>query len=278
MTAMHRLARLFFALAAAFFLGACGVMRSGPSPEAPSKSVVPPKAVVPPISEGQLRDRAKDNLALGMRQYQSGDYDDAHRSLNAALDHGVLSKPDQSRARKHLAFIYCVTSREPQCRDEFRKAMEIDSGFDLTSAEAGHPIWGPIYLNVRQQLAAPAAPEPKPAAPRSPGQQLLADGVAKYDAGEFDAALKLLRDALKEGLAAKSDQVKAHKHAAFSLCLLRRLTPCRGEFVQIFAIDPDFSLAPAEAGHPSWAKPYATAKQRAAQAREKAAKSAGSKK
>jgi tetratricopeptide (TPR) repeat protein len=264
-----RLARWLSAVAAAVFLAACAL---GPSPEAPLKPAVPQ------ITEAQLRDKAKESLALGLRQYQAGDYDDATKNLSAALDHGLLSHAEQSRARKNLAFIYCMSDHEPQCRDEFRKAMEIDPGFDLTPAEAGHPIWGPIYRNVRTQLVAPVAAVPKPAAPRTPGQQLLADGMAKYDAGEFDAALKLLRGALNEGLGAKADQVNAHKHAAFSLCLLRRITLCRDEFLQIFAIDPDFSLAPAEAGHPSWAKSYAAAKQRAAQAREKAAKGADSKK
>jgi tetratricopeptide (TPR) repeat protein len=259
-----RLARWLPAVAAAVFLAACSALGPGPA--------------VPQITEGQLRDKAKDNLALGLREYQAGNYEDATKNLSASLDHGLLSHAEQSRARKNLAFIYCISGREPQCRDEFRKAMEIDPGFDLTAAEAGHPIWGPVYRNVREQLAARVAAEPKPAAPRTPGQQLLADGMAKYDAGEFDAALKLLRGALKEGLEAKADQVNAHKQAAFSLCLLRRITPCRNEFAQIFAIDPDFSLAPAEAGHPSWAKPYAAAKQRAAHAGEKAAKGAGSKK
>jgi tetratricopeptide (TPR) repeat protein len=267
-----RLARWLCAVAAAVLLAACSALRPGPSPEAP------PKPAVPQITEAQLRDKAKDSLALGLREYQAGDYDDATKNLGAALDHGLLSHAEQSKARKNLAFIYCMTDHEPQCRDEFRKAMEIDPGFDLTPAEAGHPIWGPIYRNVRAQLVAPVAAAPKPAVPRTPGQQLLADGMAKYDAGEFDAALKLLRGALKEGLEAKADQVKAHKQAAFSLCLLRRITLCRDEFLQIFAIDADFSLAPAEAGHPSWAKSYAAAKQRAAQAREKAAKGAGSKK
>jgi len=95
---------------------------------------------------------------------------------------------------------------------------------------------------------------------------------------EFNAALKLLQSALKEGLTDKSDQVQARKHSAFSLCLLRRFTQCRGEFTKIFEIDPGFDLSPAEAGHPSWAKTYAGVKQRATEAKEKAAKGAVKKK
>ena len=40
------------------------------------------------------------------------------------------------------------------CRDEFRKAFEIYPEFALTPAEDGHPIWGPVYRNVRTQLIA----------------------------------------------------------------------------------------------------------------------------
>jgi Tfp pilus assembly protein PilF len=250
--------------AAAAVLAACAPVREKPAVPA-----------APQITEAQLRDKAKENLALGMRQYQLGEYEDARRSLTASLDHGLLSKNEQSSARKHLAFIHCISNRERECRDEFRKAMEIDPAFDLTPAEAGHPIWGPVYANERAKLtaAAPAAaPASKPRAPRSAGEQLLADGLAKYEAGEFDAAYKLLQKALKEGLAGKPEQVSAHKHAAFSLCLLRRFTPCRNEFMKVFEIDPEFDLAPAEAGHPSWARTYANAKKRAQAARDKAGK------
>jgi hypothetical protein len=106
--------------------------------------------------------------------------------------------------------------------------------------------------------------------PRSQAEQALADGLAKYDAGEFQTAYTLLQRGLKEGLPDKADQVKAHKVSAFSLCLRRRITPCRNEFLKAFAIDPNFDLAPAEAGHPAWAKTFASAKQRAKQTKAKA--------
>lgn len=267
MTAFHP-GRLIPAVAVTVLIAACGAMRESPRQPA-----------VPKITESQLRDKAKENLAAGLRQYQLGNYDDAQKNLSASLDHGVLSKSEQSTARKHLAFIHCVSDRRQQCADEFRKALEIDSGFDLTPAEAGHPGWGPVYRSVRAQMTEPAAtPEAKLKAPRTAAERSLADGMAKYDAGEFNAAFKLLQSALKEGLTDKSDQVKARKHSAFSLCLLRRFTQCRSEFAKIFEIDPGFDLAPAEAGHPSWAKTYVGAKQRAKQAKDKAAKDAVKKK
>ncbi len=252
----NRLLAACAAALAALVVGACAPV-SQPPPERPG---------APQITEDQLRERAKEDLNLGLRQYERGEYDDAEKSLNASLDHGLLSKTEQSTARKYLAFIDCVSNREAQCRDEFRKAIEIDPAFDLAPAEAGHPIWGPVYRSVREQMiaAAPAqTPAAKPAAALTPAQRTLADGLAKYEAGDFEAALKLCQAALKEGLADKNDQINAHKHAAFSLCLLRKHAACRAEFMKIFAIDPGFDLAPAEAKHPSWARTYAAAKRRA---------------
>ena len=243
------------ALLALALLGACAPGAQKPADDAPR---------VPTISESQLRDRARENLAQGVELYNAGKYPEAQRQLTAALDHGVLTRPEQGNARKHLAFIHCASGREAQCRDEFRKALEIDPNFDLTMAEAGHPIWGPVYRDVRVKLSASAAPAPaKPPPPRPGAEGLLDDGLAKYAAGNFDAAQKQLAAALKQGLAAKPDQITAHKHSAFSLCLLGKRIPCRNEFEKIFALDPNFDLAPAEAGHPSWSKTFAEAKKRA---------------
>jgi len=242
---------LFAALTA---LAACAPVAKKPSEEAPR---------VPTISESQLRDRARENLAQGVDLYNAGKYPEAQKQLTAALDHGVLTRPEQGSARKYLAFIHCASGREAQCRDEFRKALEIDPNFDLTMAEAGHPIWGPVYRDVRAKLSAQAAPVAVKPPPRPGAEGVLDDGLAKYSAGDFDGAQKQLATAYKKGLASKQDQITALKTSAFSLCLLDKKVACRNEFVKIFAIDPNFDLAPAEAGHPSWAKTFAEAKKRA---------------
>jgi len=252
----RRIAGWLAAAAAAFALAACAPVREKP----------PAPVTAPQITEDQLRTRAQENLALGLHQYQLGSFDDAAASLSMSLEHGLLSKTEQSRARKTLAFIYCITDREPRCRDEFRMALEIDPGFDLAPAEAGHPIWGPVYRSVRTEMTAtPAAPATAAAekGPRSVAEQFLDQGLAKYDAGDFEAALKLLQSAV---------------NSAFSLCLLHRYRSCRAEFMKIFEVDPDFDLTAAEAGHPSWRRTYASAKWRAHKAREEAAKDAAKKK
>ncbi|HXZ49280.1 MAG TPA: TssQ family T6SS-associated lipoprotein [Usitatibacter sp.] len=234
-----------------------------------------PQPVAPQITEEVLRQRAQDSLAAGVKQYDAGDYERAEKNLSDSLDHGLLSHEDQSRARKYLAFIYCTSNRETQCRDEFRKAFEINPSFSLTPAEDGHPVWGPVYRDVRTQLIAEreAAKETKgEAAPIGKAEKLLADGVVKYDAGEYPAARKSLEAALKEGLKEKKDQARAMKYIAFTLCLERRYKDCRAEFIRIYDVDPDFDLSPAEAGHPSWTHTFAAAK--ATAKRELAAKAA----
>jgi tetratricopeptide (TPR) repeat protein len=182
---------------AALFLSACAV--PGTAPEK--------KAEPPAITEQMLRERAREQFAAGQKQYEAGDYDSAAKSFNGALEHGMLAKGDQSMARKYLAFIACVSNREAQCREEFRRALEIDGSFDLTPAEAGHPLWGPVFRSVKAQMEEQrAALAAKNAPPLPKAEQLLAEGLKKYDAGEYDAALKLLQDASKEGLKDKRDQ------------------------------------------------------------------------
>src|SRR5258706_11958103 len=166
-------------------------------PEMPTK----PAPAAPQITEESLRTRANEQLALGIKQYNDGEFDNAVKTLNASLEHGLLSKVDASRARKYIAFSHCVSNREAQCRAEFRKAFEINPEFALSPAEDGHPAWGPVYRNVRTQLIAEReASVRKPSASLDKPEQTLADGVLKYDAGEYAEAQKLFESAVKLGL------------------------------------------------------------------------------
>ena len=251
-------------LAVALGLAACAPVPEKPAPAAPQ------------ITEDVLRTRANEQLVLGIRQYEAGEFDNAVKTLTDSLDHGLLSKVDQSRARKYLAFTHCVSGRETQCRVEFRKAFEINPDFALTTAEDGHPSWGPVYRSVRTQLITEReASVKKPLIPLDKAEQALQDGLVKYDAGDYAEAQRILESALKLGLKDKGDQVKAMKHIAFAQCLVDKWTACRATFVKIYDIDPNFDLAPAEAGHPSWTKTFAQAKAQARKAlHEKAAKEA----
>lgn len=102
----------------------------------------------PPRPKPQPTRTAEDLLAAGVAQYEEGNYVQSQRLLQSSLAEGLNSRTSQARAHKHLAFIYCVTNRVPQCRQEFSNALNADPKFTLTAAEAGHPTWGPVYRSV----------------------------------------------------------------------------------------------------------------------------------
>lgn len=92
---------------------------------------------------------AEQDLAKGIKFYEEGDYPSSVSMLQHALLDGLDSKPSQASAYKYLAFIHCVSGRERQCHDAFKKAIEVDPDFKLQAAEAGHPVWGPVYRSAK---------------------------------------------------------------------------------------------------------------------------------
>lgn len=90
-------------------------------------------------------------LNYGVLSYEEGNYQASITALQGVLDTGLSGKPEQVKAYKYLAFIQCVSGREAMCRDYFKKALEIDPNFNLNSAEAGHPIWGPAFRSVKNK-------------------------------------------------------------------------------------------------------------------------------
>jgi len=87
-------------------------------------------------------------LKAGLRQYDDGAYGESAKSLNGALSKG-LNNPEAASAHKTLAFIHCAANRTGPCREEFRKALAADPSLELSPAEAGHPIWGPVFKSVK---------------------------------------------------------------------------------------------------------------------------------
>lgn len=92
--------------------------------------------------------RGETSLAAGLKQYEDGRYAESLKHLQSAIGQG-LSARDLVTAHKHVAFIHCAQSREKACRDEFRKALKVDPGMELAPAEAGHPVWGPVFRSVK---------------------------------------------------------------------------------------------------------------------------------
>ena len=97
---------------------------------------------------GIFQSKGEPQLKAGIRYYEDGKYPAATSSLQNALAAG-LSDSDQVKANKYLAFISCGSGRERQCRAYFRRALELDPSFELEPAEAGHPMWGPVFRNVK---------------------------------------------------------------------------------------------------------------------------------
>ncbi len=95
--------------------------------------------------------KAESMLDQGIRQYDNGDYRIAARTIQAALDEGLTTR-SQARAHKYLAFIDCISGQQSQCRDQFRKALEIDPGMQLRAEESGHPIWGPVFKSAKASM------------------------------------------------------------------------------------------------------------------------------
>lgn len=87
-------------------------------------------------------------LAAGIRKYDNGEYVAATNDLQAALKLGLWDS-DRVRAHKYLAFISCASGHTERCRHEFRLALAIDPQMQLAPAEAGHPIWGPVFRSVK---------------------------------------------------------------------------------------------------------------------------------
>lgn len=93
--------------------------------------------------------KGEANFNAGVKSYENGSYAESAKQLQSAIDQG-LNKANEVQAHKYLAFIHCVSGRQAQCRSEFRKAFDLDPGFELAPAEAGHPLWGPVFTSVKR--------------------------------------------------------------------------------------------------------------------------------
>ena len=99
--------------------------------------------------------KAEQELSAGISNYDKGNYQTAARELKYSINSGLTFQSDEISAHKYLAFIYCVTERTRLCSEEFRKIFVLDPHFELSPAEAGHPIWGPVYRRVRKEASQP---------------------------------------------------------------------------------------------------------------------------
>lgn len=90
-------------------------------------------------------------LEQGVRRYEDGQYEIAALWLDEALALG-LEPADGVRAHKLRAFIDCIAARTEACKAHFREVLKLDPTFELIRAEAGHPMWGPVFSEVRKAV------------------------------------------------------------------------------------------------------------------------------
>ena len=88
---------------------------------------------------------AERALMAGLKAYDDAQYESAERQFRNALAAGLAAPKDRAEAHKRLAFIHCAAARLAECEAEFRRARSVDPAFGLDAAEAGHPVWGPVY-------------------------------------------------------------------------------------------------------------------------------------
>ncbi len=118
-----------------------------PDPAAVTGAAPPPAELTPPppvIKPGA------DSLAKGLAAYENSQYKMSRTLLRSALDSG-LDEPDQAVANKYLAFIACASSQLTVCKTHFRKVIAIDPEFKLSQTEAGHPVWGKAFRDVKAE-------------------------------------------------------------------------------------------------------------------------------
>ena len=117
--------------------------------KAPEKASEAPRPVEPVKTVAQRK--AEAELARGLAAYEDADYKTAGQALQQALDQGLANRGDQAKAYKHLAFIACAGNQVDLCKTQFRKALKANPRLTLSKSEAGHPVWGPAFKEVKAE-------------------------------------------------------------------------------------------------------------------------------
>ena len=135
------------ALVAAVFLVACTETTPVKKADVPAPTPAPTVSFVQKSADQLAAEAALND---GMELYLKGDYNGAIKRFGSVGDGGLVEKSTQIELLKHMAFSYCVTHRQTQCRHAFEKILKVDPTFDLTPGEKGHPLWGPVFTKVKK--------------------------------------------------------------------------------------------------------------------------------
>ncbi len=160
----------------------------------------------------------------GLDDFRDGHFETAVDDLDAAMASERLKPADAINARKHMAFSYCVTSREAQCREQFQAILEIDPDFDLASSEIGHPTWGPVWRSIKVASDEKRLIARVGAGTATPAQHKLAEGYGEYEAGRYKEAFDAFESALKDRFAEPGRRTS--RAQICRVCVLPDSPPC----------------------------------------------------
>ncbi|KGD98459.1 lipoprotein [Achromobacter sp. RTa] len=85
----------------------------------------------------------------------------------------------------------------------------------------------------------------------------------KYSAGRYGEVIRTVATSDALATSTKAVRIEAYKLQAFSYCVSRYPQLCEDSFSRILVLDPSFTLAPNEAGHPAWGPVFQQARAQA---------------
>jgi len=127
--AMNTTIRLLTAMMTSFLLAACA-HQSGSSPQAAT-----------PVQE-----RA---MAQAREAYQAGRYADVAQQVGLSADLQTAPREMHIEALKLQAFSYCLLEDTRRCERSFSRLQARYPDYELSAAERQHPMWGPVYEQVK---------------------------------------------------------------------------------------------------------------------------------
>ncbi len=98
----------------------------------------------------------------------------------------------------------------------------------------------------------------------SSSEHMLNNGIRNFEDGNYSVAMTILQDVVDNKDATNEIKITSYKYLAFIHCISDREKMCRESFKKALEINPDFTLTPAEAGHPVWGSVFSSMKSKPA--------------
>jgi hypothetical protein len=106
-----------------------------------------------PVAATPSRTPAELALAEGVDIYNQGNnYAAAIKRLQEAKKLASDSVYIQQDADKFTAFSFCLMNLKVRCRQHFVMLLSKDSSYELSNAEANHPMWGTTFKEAKASL------------------------------------------------------------------------------------------------------------------------------